>query len=72
MKESSFESIDGQPVIYLLLVTPETSIDMHLKMLARISGILKNELFIEKFLNARNRDEGLGKLICREDESIWH
>ncbi len=63
-----FESMDGQPVhIFFLLVTPETSIDMHLKMLARISGILKNELFIEKLLNAKDRDE-VWEIICREDE----
>ncbi len=64
-----FESMDGQPVhIFFLLVTPETSIDIHLKMLARISGILKNELFIEKLLNAKDPNE-VWEIIYQEDEA---
>ena len=53
-----FESIDGKPTqLFFLLVTPENSIDMHLKLLAQISGILKNELFKERLLNAENGEE---------------
>ena len=41
-----FESMDGKPTfIFFLLVTPESSTGLHLKLLARISRILKNEAF---------------------------
>jgi PTS system nitrogen regulatory IIA component len=53
-----FESIDNRPTrIFFLLITPENSTGLHLKVLARISSILKNESFKEKLLNAANRDE---------------
>ncbi len=44
-----FESMDGRPThIFFLLVTPENSTGLHLKLLARISRILKNDLFSNK------------------------
>ena len=53
-----FESIDNRPTrIFFLLITPENSTGLHLKVLARISSILKNESFKEKLLNAADRDE---------------
>ena len=43
-----FESIDGLPThIFFILITPENSTGLHLKLLARISRILKKpNLFI--------------------------
>jgi len=64
-----FESIDGKPThIFFLLLTPENSIDIHLRMLARISGILKNEIFKQRLMNAADADEIL-EIIRQEDES---
>jgi PTS system nitrogen regulatory IIA component len=41
-----FESLDGRPTrIFFLLMTPENSAGLHLKLLARISRLLKNYLF---------------------------
>jgi len=69
-KGVDFESIDNKPAhIFFLLVTPENSTGLHLKMLARISRILKNELFKEKLLNAADRDE-IYNIIKEEDESF--
>lgn len=66
-KGVDFESMDGKPThIFFLLVTPENSTGLHLKLLARISRILKNDLFKEKLLEAAGRDEILS--IIKEEE----
>jgi len=67
-KGVDFESIDGKPThIFFLLVTPENSTGLHLKLLARISRILKNDLFKERLLGAADRDEILS-IIKEEDD----
>lgn len=64
-----FESLDGRPVhIFFLLVTPENSMGLHLKVLARISRILKNEQFKERLLQSRTREEILGIIQNEDDE----
>jgi PTS system nitrogen regulatory IIA component len=66
-KGVDFESIDGLPTyIFFLLITPENSTGLHLKLLARISRILKNDHFTERLLNATGRDEILS--IIEEEE----
>ncbi len=58
-----FESLDGRPThIFFLLITPENSAGLHLKVLARISRILKNETFKEKLLAATAADEILAAI----------
>jgi nitrogen PTS system EIIA component len=65
-----FESLDGEPTrIFFLLVTPENSTGLHLKLLARISRILKNEPFKERLLQATESDEIYG-IIKEEDEEF--
>lgn len=67
-KGVDFESMDGSPThIFFLLITPENSTGVHLKLLARISKILKNETFREKLLNADNSDE-IYSIIMEEEE----
>lgn len=69
-KGVDFESIDGQPThIFFLLVTPENSTELHLKLLARISRILKHEPFKEQLLNASDSDE-IYSIIKGEDEEF--
>ena len=69
-KGVDFESMDNQPThIFFLLVTPENSTGLHLKMLARISKILKHDQFKEKLLNASNTDE-IFSIIKEEDEEF--
>jgi PTS system nitrogen regulatory IIA component len=69
-KGVDFESLDGQPThIFFLLVTPENSTGLHLKLLARISRILKNDPFKERLLNATDSDDILS-IIREEDEEF--
>jgi PTS system nitrogen regulatory IIA component len=69
-KGVDFESIDGRPTyIFFLLVTPENSTGLHLKMLARISRILKDDPFRERLLKAADRDE-VYAIIEEHDEEF--
>jgi PTS system nitrogen regulatory IIA component len=69
-KGVDFESMDGKPThIFFLLFTPDNSTGLHLKLLARISRILKNDLFKESLLKAGSSDEILS-LIKNEDEEF--
>jgi len=69
-KGVDFESLDGQPThIFFLLVTPENSTGLHLKLLARISRILKNDPFKSRLLEAVDTDEILD-IIKEEDEEF--
>ena len=65
-----FESMDGRPThIFFLLITPENSTGLHLKLLARISRILKNDPFKEKLIKAEDRDDII-RIIQEEDEDF--
>ena len=65
-----FESIDKQPTyLFFLLFTPENSTGLHLKLLARISRLLKNNEFRKKLLNAANKEEVVS-IIKEEDEEF--
>jgi len=67
-KGVDFDSMDGRPAhIFFLLITPENSTGLHLKLLAQISRILKNDPFKEKLLRATNRDE-IYSIIKEEEE----
>jgi len=69
-KGVDFESMDGLPThIFFLLVTPENSTGLHLKLLARISKILKHEPFKERLLNAASSDE-IFSIIKEEDDEF--
>ncbi|MFO7964535.1 MAG: PTS sugar transporter subunit IIA [Desulfobacterales bacterium] len=69
-KGVDFESMDGRPTyIFFLLITPENSTGLHLKLLARISRILKNDLFKEKLMNAGSQDE-IYSIIDEVDEDF--
>jgi len=65
-----FESMDGRPThIFFLLITPEKSTGLHLKVLARISKILKNKAFKESLLTASDQDE-IHDVIKEEDQDF--
>ena len=69
-KGIDFESIDGQLThIFFVLITPEDSTGLHLKLLARISRILKNDHFKDRLLNAADRQE-IFEVIKEEDEEF--
>jgi len=68
-KGVDFESMDNQPThIFFLLVTPENSTGLHLKMLARVSRILKHDQFKAKLLSATNTDEIFSIIKEQDDE----
>jgi PTS system nitrogen regulatory IIA component len=65
-----FDSMDGKPThLFFLLLTPENSTGLHLKLLARISRLLKKDPFKEKLLQALDRDE-IYDAIREEDEDF--
>jgi len=62
-----FDSLDGKPAyLFFLLVAPENSVGTHLKMLARISRMLKNNDFRNKLLHASSQHE-IYRIISEED-----
>lgn len=69
-KGVDFDSLDGRPAhLFFLLITPENSTGLHLKALARIARLLKNEAFKEKLLRAATPDEVIS-IIQPEDEDF--
>ena len=69
-KGADFESMDGLPThIFFLLLTPENSAGLNLKLLAQISRMLKNGPFKEILLNAADSDE-IYAAIEQEDEEF--
>jgi PTS system nitrogen regulatory IIA component len=62
-----FDSLDGKPAhLFFLLVAPENSVGTHLKMLARISRMLKNVEFRQQLLEANSQHE-IYQIIADED-----
>ncbi len=62
-----FESLDGNPSqLFFVLVAPEDSASLHLKALARVSRLLKDNGFRDKLLSAAAEDD-LFRLIKDED-----
>ena len=65
-----FESMDGQPAfLFFLLVAPENSASIHLKALARIAKILKNNSFRKLLMEVHTRKE-LYQTIIQNDEDF--
>lgn len=67
-KGVDFDAMDGRPAhLFFLLLAPENSTDVHLKMLARISRLLKNSIFKERLMNSDDWRE-LYDVIKKEDQ----
>jgi PTS system nitrogen regulatory IIA component len=65
-----FESIDGRPThIFFLLLTPENSAGLHLKLLAQISRLLKNDEFKTQ-LTQCDSEEKVFEIIGAKDEEF--
>ena len=63
-----FSSLDGKPThLFFLLVAPEDSAGAHLKALARISRLLKDESFRARLMTAGDTAD-LYRTIREEDE----
>ena len=65
-----FEAMDGKPThLFFLLLAPEDSTGGHLKMLARISRLLKDSVFRESLMNAGNEND-LYAIFEQEDRDF--
>ncbi len=69
-KGVNFESMDGKPThIFFLLCTPENSTGLHLKLLARISRLLKNDGLKKKLKTISTKEEVIS-IIEADDEDF--
>ncbi len=67
-KGVEFEALDGEPVhVVFLLVSPPDSSGQHLKVLARISRLLKDKFFRQAIKEAKSPTE-IQKIIREEDD----
>lgn len=67
-KGIEFEALDGEPVhVVFLLVSPPDSSGQHLKVLARISRLLKDKFFRQTIKEAKTPAE-IQKIIREEDD----
>ena len=64
-----FDSLDGEAVhLFFLLIAPKSeAAGLHLKALARISSLLKDKLFRQQLIVAKDEKE-IYSLIKKEDE----
>src|SRR6185437_13493498 len=66
-KGVDFESLDGKSThLFFLLVAPEDSTSLHLKALARVSRLFKDNGFRDRLLQAGESNE-IYRLIIEED-----
>jgi nitrogen PTS system EIIA component len=62
-----FESMDGQPTyLFVVMVAPESSTGAHLKALARISRVFKDQAFRQLLLEAPDADS-MYAILAQED-----
>lgn len=65
-----FASLDGEPThLFFALIAPQNAAADHLKALARISRLLKDEAFRGRLMKAESAEE-LFNLIAAEDEKF--
>ena len=65
-----FASLDGAPThLFFALIAPENAAADHLKALARISRLLKDEAFRRRLMAGRSAEE-LFTIIAEEDEKF--
>lgn len=66
----NFDSLDGKPThLFFLLVAPENSAGIHLKALARISRLMKDQLFRKRLMEVGSAEE-IYALFAAEDKNL--
>ena len=66
-----FDTLDGDPVnIFFLLLAPYNASGIHLKSLAKISGLLKDKYFRKGLINCASADEVLTVIAAEEKLKI--
>lgn len=67
-KGIEFDALDGEPVyLFFMLVAPMNSSGVHLKILAKVSRLLKDKFFRQALREAKNPEEAV-KQIREENE----
>ena len=63
-----FEALDGEPAyVFFLLVSPANVSGPHIKALARISRLLKNDNFKKKLITASSPEEIISAIRAEEE-----
>lgn len=66
----NFQSMDNRPVhLFFLIVAPEDSTVLHLKVLASISRLLKDGAFRKRLIKAQTRED-IYRIIEEEDNRV--
>jgi PTS system nitrogen regulatory IIA component len=66
-----FNAMDGKPVhLFFLLMAPERSSGQHLKVLAKISRMLKDTSFRKRLLAEKTKDELLRIIADKDNECL--
>lgn len=64
-----FDALDGKPAhLFFLLMAPEHSASEHLKVLAKVSRMLKDAQFRKRLLEARTREDLLQAIFEKDGE----
>ena len=64
-----FASLDGEPThLFFALIAPENAAADHLKALARISRLLKDEKFRRRLIAAQNQQELYATITSEDDK----
>ncbi len=67
LKGVDFQSLDNRPAhLFFLILAPENSTTVHLKILARISRLLNDPAFRRRLLECKDREE-IYRTIAEED-----
>jgi len=65
-----FQSQDGEPAfLFFALIAPENAAGMHLKVLAKLSRLLKDRSFRDQLMSAKGADE-IFEILSKEDDKI--
>lgn len=66
-QDVNFDALDGKPVrIVFMLVGPEKSSSIHIKMLSRISRLLNQAAFRKKIIDCKNAYDALQIIVDEE------
>lgn len=65
-----FQAYDNKPThLFFVLLAPENATTVHLKLLARLSKLLKSPALRGKLLKAKDA-ETIYRILCEEDEKL--
>ena len=65
-----FQSFDNKPThLFFVLLAPEKATSEHLKLLARLSRLLKKQTLREELLQAKNAED-IYQILCEEDKAL--